>query len=258
MFAATRMGVANRVSCDVVAGASSVNEGSSISFSITTGGIPEGASLTWDVSRTSSDFSSASSGSVTVTNGAASVSLTISSDSTTEGSETFTLRVYLGSALVGESATITINDTSTSYVPPPPPPPSFSFNLQHKTDSGSWVNTSGDRHTVNYEIPWNSGAISKNFTFRYYKHNSASGTVYTQLVRRPSLSDLSWSPATTGGNALIDTSIYYYPGDTLTLNVSGPQSFFTTGAGQYTFQVWSPQGEGDKYFIGIYITVGSA
>jgi hypothetical protein len=260
------MGVANRISCDVVAGASSVNEGSSLSFSITTGGIPEGASLTWAISglnpgtSSSADFSSSTSGSITVTGGAGSVTLTTSADSTTEGSETFTLRVYLGGALVGESATITINDTSTTYVPPPAPE-SFRFNLQRQNASGSWVapNSSG-YHVIDHEIPFHmtGQAYSTSFAFRYYRTNSGIGRVHSQTVQHPTISEVSWSPLTLGGNSITDTSVQYYPGETLTLELTVPTTSFSgidTASGTYAWQVWTLSGDQQQFTIQINLTI---
>ena len=102
---------------------SSVDEGSSVNFTVTTTNIANGTTLYWTVTGVSgtinaSDFSdSAVSGSFTVNNNAATITRTLASDTTTEGSESFQLQIRTGSVsgtVVATSATVSINDTSTS------------------------------------------------------------------------------------------------------------------------------------------------
>jgi hypothetical protein len=104
---------------------SSVNEGSSVTFTTTTSNVPDGTTLYWTLNTVSgtinaSDFSGgAVSGSFTVTGGTGSVVLTLANDATTEGSESFQLQVRTGSTggpIVATSSTVTINDTSLSQI----------------------------------------------------------------------------------------------------------------------------------------------
>lgn len=93
-------------------GASSVNEGSSITFTVGGTNITN-STYYWSVTN-SSDFST-SSGSVTVSGNSGSFSVTPTADVTTEGAETFQARLYTDSGrtnLVATSGTVTINDTS--------------------------------------------------------------------------------------------------------------------------------------------------
>jgi hypothetical protein len=109
----------------------SVNEGSFVTFNvIVSNSLTTGNVLYWTTtgSVNSSDFTDGvTSGSVTLTNGSANISRTLTSDSTTEGSESFQLELRSGSTsgvILATSATVTVNDTSTTpYSPPPPPPP---------------------------------------------------------------------------------------------------------------------------------------
>jgi len=105
--------------------ASSVNEGSSISFNVLTTNVSNGTTLYWTLNTVSgtinsSDFSGgAVSGSFTITNGIGSVTLTIATDLTTEGTESFQLQVRTDSTsgtVVVTSSTVTINDTSTTPI----------------------------------------------------------------------------------------------------------------------------------------------
>jgi len=108
---------------------SSVNEGSSVTFTVTTGNVPSGTTLYWTTSVISgtvnaSDFSdSATSGSFTVTgtivSGTGTITRTLANDVTTEGSESFQIQIRTGSTsgtVVATSTTVTINDTSIPII----------------------------------------------------------------------------------------------------------------------------------------------
>jgi hypothetical protein len=99
----------------------SVNEGSSVTFTVTTANVPDGTTLYWSLNTVSgtintSDFTGAAvTGSFTITSNAGSVVLTLANDVTTEGSESFQLQVRTGSTsgtIVATSSTVTIGDTS--------------------------------------------------------------------------------------------------------------------------------------------------
>lgn len=89
----------------------SVNEGSSVTFTVTTQGLTNGTTLYW--STASSDFSP-SSGSFTINNNTGSFSITAIADVTTEGTEIYSVNVRTGSisGTIVASASVTINDTS--------------------------------------------------------------------------------------------------------------------------------------------------
>ena len=102
------------IAYSVVPASPSVNEGSSLTFNVTTTNLPDGTTLYW--TTTSTDLS-ASSGSFTLTNNAGSFSVTPTADASTEGPETFTVNVRTGSitgTVVATSSSVTINDTSLS------------------------------------------------------------------------------------------------------------------------------------------------
>lgn len=105
-----------------------VNEGSSVTFTVTTTGFGSGT-LYYTVEGVSgtvndSDFSSPASvvtngGSVNITNNSGSFSLTLSNDSATEGTESFLVRIRTGSTsgtIVATSSTVSISDTSVQTV----------------------------------------------------------------------------------------------------------------------------------------------
>ena len=104
---------------------SSVNEGSSLTFNITTTSVTNGTTLYWTIDSNASDFGT-SSGSVSISANAGSFSVTPISDLTTEGAETFSVSVRTGSisgTVVATSSSVTINDTSIT----PPPTPTYTL-----------------------------------------------------------------------------------------------------------------------------------
>ena len=103
----------------VTPASNSVNEGSSLTINVTTQFVPSGTTLYFVNSRPADFPSSSDAGGFTITNGAGSFTVTPTADTTTEGSETFTVdvkRVAVTGFTIGTSPTITINDTSTKIV----------------------------------------------------------------------------------------------------------------------------------------------
>lgn len=99
-------------------GVTSINEGSSLTFNVTTTNVANGTTLYWTNSN-STDFS-ITSGSFIINSNAGSFSVTPTADSTTEGAETFTVSVRTVSTsgdIVATSSIITINDTSQAIAP---------------------------------------------------------------------------------------------------------------------------------------------
>jgi hypothetical protein len=99
----------------------SVNEGSSVIFTVTTTGVANGTILYWTTLQTlgsvsASDFNDAAiSGSFTVNNNTGTITRTIASDRTTEGLEAFKIEVRRSSTsgtIVATSDAVVINDTS--------------------------------------------------------------------------------------------------------------------------------------------------
>lgn len=96
---------------------SSVNEGGTVTFTVSTAGIADGVSLSWTNIGTaaSSDFTdNTNSGSVTIYSGLASFTRTLVNDLSTEGAETIQIRLLDGGSPVATSVAVTVNDTSTS------------------------------------------------------------------------------------------------------------------------------------------------
>ena len=101
--------------------ATDVDEGGSFTTTITTTNVDDGTNLYWELSGsgiTSGDFSSgALTGTATISSNSATFSHTVAEDSTTEGTETITIKVYSDSGRteqVGNTLSVNIADTSTA------------------------------------------------------------------------------------------------------------------------------------------------
>lgn len=107
----------------VAPAASSVDEGSAVTFNVTTSDVSDNTTLYYTLSGgtgfSSSDLAvpSAITGTCVITNNSTSVSMSLDSDVTTEGAETCKLTLYTDSARtnqVAQSSDVTINDTSVA------------------------------------------------------------------------------------------------------------------------------------------------
>ena len=100
----------------------SINEGSTGTFNVSTTGVANGTPLYWSITNTTTtnaDFSLVN-GTFTVSNNAGSFTVGPLADLLTEGAETFTVALRTGSVsgtVVATSSTVTVNDTSTAPVP---------------------------------------------------------------------------------------------------------------------------------------------
>ena len=98
--------------------ATTVNEGVTITFTITTTNIANGTTVYWDTTGgvNAADFSdNAVSGNINIVNNTATFTRTLVNDlslNQTEGTETFQIRVSDGTNIVATSPAITVNDTS--------------------------------------------------------------------------------------------------------------------------------------------------
>jgi len=129
-----------------------VNEGSSVTFTVTTTNLPNNTNLYYSTigsGITASDFTNNSlTGSFAINNNSGSFSRTISGDRTTEGAEQFQIEIRTLStsgSIVATSSTITINDTSRT---PGADPSGKTFGpVQVNRDNGSTASTS-DWYTI--------------------------------------------------------------------------------------------------------------
>tara|TARA_B100000475_G_scaffold199874_1_gene183055 strand:- start:35 stop:1690 length:1656 start_codon:yes stop_codon:yes gene_type:complete len=103
-------------SYSLAAGASSVNEGGTLAFTLTSTLVPDSTTLYYDTNLADADFSgSTENGSFTVTGNSGTFSVTLANDTTTEGAELMNARIYDDSGrtnLLATSGNVTVNDTS--------------------------------------------------------------------------------------------------------------------------------------------------
>ena len=172
-----RYGLSAQPVATVTGSTTSVNEGSSVTFSVASNQFA--STLYWTINAVSGtvnlyDFGGAASGSFS-TNGAGSgsVALTLANDGLVEGTESFQLQVRTGSTsgtIIATSPTVTINDTSAApYVTP------STTNI----DEGSSVRfdvTSGISSTTLY---WTLSTISGTINTSDFVGASVSGSFST-------------------------------------------------------------------------------
>jgi hypothetical protein len=123
---------------------SSIDEGSAGTFTVVTTNISRiGTTLYWTIETNLSDFGT-TSGSFIITNNTGSFTVTPTADSTTEGSETFTVALRTGSVtgpIVATSNTVSINDTST--LTPLANPVELSTNSDFTNGTTGWTASGG-------------------------------------------------------------------------------------------------------------------
>jgi hypothetical protein len=96
----------------LVSNVNSVNEGGSVTFTLTTTNVPDGSTVPYIITGVSTtDIDGASlSGNFTVNGNTANITINITADSVTEGTETMTI------TSAGQTVSVTINDTSVETV----------------------------------------------------------------------------------------------------------------------------------------------
>jgi uncharacterized cupredoxin-like copper-binding protein len=206
----------------VTADVTTLNEGDSVTFTVTTSGLANGTTLYWTLNSVSgevngTDFSdSLSSGSFTVNSNSATIVRTLSSDLRTEGTESFNLSIRtisITGTVVATTPTVTITDTSLSPVASISPSATtvnegdtvtFTVNMTNFTSgtlywsanklSGKMLKTdfSDDQTTGTITIASSTGSFTRTFT----NDTKTEGTeTFNFRVHRD-------SPFTAGGDIL--------------------------------------------------------
>jgi hypothetical protein len=146
----------------IVPNVTTVNEGDSVTFNVTTTGVANGTTLYWTTQTVSgtintSDFTDfTTSGSFTINNNTGSIVRGIRADALTEGTESFRLRVHTDSTtgtLRATSATVTINDTSLT-------PPGQVFFTTNEFNIGGQSLSTPTSVLVNWTVPAGVFSIS--------------------------------------------------------------------------------------------------
>ena len=173
-------------SATVTPSTSSLNEGSGVTFNVTSNQLS--TTLYWTLSTISgtintSDFAGAAvSGSFSTDGtGAGSVALTLANDTTTEGTESFQLQVRTGSTsgtIIGTSVTVTINDTSVAVgytVVSGTKAPTLGASPAGTYPPTGWTgqqNAHADDANITIALPFNFTINSTTFTQAFASSNS--------------------------------------------------------------------------------------
>ena len=191
-----------------------------VTYTITTTGVDDGTTVYWNNGGTTvaADIGGSNTGSVTISGGSASISLTATSDTTTEGTETIIIRLYTDSGrtnLVATAQTVTVGDTSLD----PPVPGSALF-----TDSES------DNMVL---APTGSYGGSAQFV-------RDSGQYLSATVAAPGTGDVTyewWFKQTTntGQHGMLQTRTNTTDGDGIDVSI-GNYQIFVTKSGSVLFQ----------------------
>ena len=248
-----------------------VNEGSSITFTVTTTNVANGTTLYWVYNGGSSDPVSdfnAYNGSFTISGNSGTFSVSPKADTLTEGSETFAVGVRTGSITgmeVATTGTITINDTSISV-------PAYSFTSQQNVTEGQTGNS-----IANFTF---TNVVNKTVTFAIVAPSSGnaatSGTdvtinITSMNINGSSFREVSYYPAadqitegteyfritatidglvvaTTSNILISDTSTYPAAGTLLS------QSCAAYGVYPYTLNKVYADGNGGTYTEGTFLS----
>ena len=179
--------------------ASSVNEGSSLTFNVSTANVANGTTLYWTINNITTadgDFS-ATSGTVSINSNAGTFSVTAIADSTTEGSQTFTVSLRttgVSGTVVDTSTTVTVNDTSTTPWSP-----------------------ANDITTV----AWIDASDSSNYT--------TSGATLTGVTDKSGTYTMTVGGTPTVGNTLNGLNVFDFDGSNEYLQSSGYQAQASSG-----------------------------
>lgn len=217
-----------------------INEGSSGTFTVNTTNVANGTVLYWTISNlttTNADFG-ATQGTVTINNNTGSFSVSPVADATTEGQESFIVRLrtgsYTGTIVASGGSGTTVGDTSTT------PPPAFRFTASPTSNSTQTV-TYGNTATVSLTITCTSG----------------SGTVTVQEIQRPT----AWTSIVDGVSSASGTATKNYilssgQSRTISLQVTTGGGLGQTSTVSYTvkFAALKAEGDGDFYTIDVPVT----
>lgn len=242
--------------------AASVDEGNSISFTVTTVGVVNGTTVGYTVTGISSaDLSSGSlTGNITINSNTGSVTFGIAADSLTEGSETLTITLAAtdsaGNSTGSLSSSAVINDTSTT-----PLSVSISgtmngsvtgcYNTTITSSSTSTATTSVSGGTAPYTYYWevaggvynqtNMVATASSFTNgRYASSNGATITGYASPVSSSGSSGSTYVPN-------IRVTVTDSVGNTAQASTTGTHSFSWHPASGYIYYYYCSGY--DEYYV---------
>lgn len=240
-------------SYSISASTTSVNEGATVTFSISTVNVPNGSIVYWTNggSTTAADFTDGvNSGSVTISNNAATLTRTLSNDLLTEGPQNLQILLRTGSTsgpIVGSSQTVTVTDTSLTpvvyniAVSPTGTQPEgtsllYTVTLENFGSGTLFWNNIGTTTAADFTDDVNSGSVPINnntgsFTRNLRNDNLTEGSqtvIMTLRVGSVNGTTVATAPTVT----VSDTSTNILPSYTITTNLTSISGVEQVNEGQ--------------------------
>lgn len=214
---------------NLLANTTSINEGSSVTFTVITQFVPNGTTLYWTTSGsgiTSGDFTDGTlTGSVTINSNTASFTRTLRNDATTEGLETFSVSLRItniSGTVVAGPVEVDVSDTSTT---PLPTVDSISWSPSAinvgESSRLTWNTTDAD--SVTYSTPFGSGSGSLDGQSPAFTVNNAGS--YTGAVIA---TNVSGSDSDAASLTVLATPTYSLSFNRISLNETTTRSFTAT------------------------------
>lgn len=202
----------------LTAGADNIDEGSTLTFTVTGANIPNGWTYNWvinNITTTNSRFS-AVSGTVTIINNTGTFTVSPIADSTTEGATTFS--VYLtdnNSNVLAVSSAITVNDTSLSA-------PTYTWTAPSGWAGYEIFNGSSQRLSVPASSDWAPGTGA--FTVEFVTNFQTGGGSFPRVFSLGSYPNASIACSIEGGAT---PTIYFWINHSIAASVNTSDSSFT-------------------------------
>ena len=193
-----------------------INEGSALTFNVTTTNVDDATTLYWTIQSNAEDFTT-SSGNFTINSDSGSFTVTPDADETTEGAQAFTVAIRtggIGGTIVDTSVAVTINDTSIS--PEPDFTPDYTITVTNSGNSYLLSGTDRNGTFTNQAQPALAFNNGDNVRFNVNAGTSTAHPFYIKTVQGSgtgnqvsgvdgqATTQLDWTTNTDG------TGTYYY------------------------------------------------
>jgi len=228
--------------------ASSINEGSSVTFTLNTVGYDDGTTFDYTITGIqSADISGNLTGTMTVSNNAATATITATSDQITEGNQTMTFSVddtnlsttctildtsktpsytfTSSSSSVNEGSSVTWTLSSTNH-----PGGNVSFTRSGATNDGTWSISSGSVSSNYFSVP--AGNSTRTLTFTATADNTSEGSETVTVACKGYTRAVTINDTSTGSATVTNVATTTLSGGTVSAQprFDPPNSFGTEDA----------------------------
>lgn len=259
-----------------------VSEGASVNWDIVTTSVPDGTTLYWTNSGTTSavDFSgNSNSGTVVINGQTGTISRTLTADQIAEGFETIILNLRSGSVsgnIIATANAVTVSDSGVTVNEiisgPSTSPinqlvtvsitggiPNTNFNWSGAATGSATLNSSGSATLSNIDFgPYGAGTYNYTFTFSATGHTRSYSIIITPAEYNETV---TISPATpyvfesvqysiSGGKANSLVSVSGSHGGSFTLDASGSYTFGPYNTNYISYLYFTTQGSNMFTFAG--------